>query len=293
MFKELVYGVKHVLELDMAGRNLVVYPDDTFLVSNPKAGSTWMRFLIANLLQPDKPVTILEMERWVPLWEGRTRKFFKAMPRPRVIKYHGPFDPRYKRVIYIVRDQRDATISAYYHALRRRRIDESYPLSRFVGRFVRGETSDYGCWGDNVASWLATRNNTPDFLLLRYEDLLSQATSELAKVASFLNLKATPERLAEAVERSSKDNIRKLEKVEGDQWHETKNTRKDIPFVRSASAGQWQSNLPESSVAEIESAWGLLMKTLGYELSASSVAEECVKTNGRGTLGASFTTDSR
>jgi len=267
MIRKLVYGVKHILELDVPGSDLVVYPDDTFLVSQPKAGSTWMRFLIANLLRPDKPVTILEMERIVPLWNGGTKRFFKAMPRPRVIKYHGPFNPRYERVIYVVRDPRDSVISGYYHGLRIRRIDEGYPIPRYVDRFMRGETADYGSWGDNVASWLATRGHSPNFLLLRYEDLLSNTASELAKVASFLNLDATPELLAQATERSSKENMRKLEKVEGNQWHETRNTRKDIPFVRSASAGQWQSRLPESSVAQIESAWGPLMKALGYELS--------------------------
>ena len=45
-----------------------------------------------------------------------------------------------------------------------------------------------------------------------------------------------------------------------------KETRQDKPFVRSAKAGGWKDELSEASIAEIESAWGGLMRELGYEL---------------------------
>ncbi len=271
---KLAYGVKHMLELDIAGHNLVAYPDDTFIVSYPKSGNTWTRFLIANLLQPEPPLTLLDMERLVPFVDGQTRRFFKAMPRPRVIKDHGSFNPQYKNVIYIVRDPRDVVVSGYNFALRGATIDESYPMTTFVNEFVRGARSVVGSWGENVASWLATRGNTPRFLLLRYEDMLSETARELGKIASFLGMQVTADRLAEVVNRSSADNMRKLEKMHGNKWAQNKDMkRKDIPFVRSAKAGGWQSILPKTAVAEIESAWGPLMAKLGYELSIPQVVE--------------------
>ncbi len=271
---KLTYGAKHILELDIAGHNLVAYPDDTFIVSYPKSGNTWTRFLIANLLQPEPPLTLLDMERLVPFVDGQTRRFFKAMPRPRVIKDHGSFNPQYKNVIYIVRDPRDVVVSGYNFALRGATIDESYPMTTFVNEFVRGARSVVGSWGENVASWLATRGNTPRFLLLRYEDMLSETARELGKIASFLGMQVTADRLAEVVNRSSADNMRKLEKMHGNKWAQNKDMkRKDIPFVRSAKAGGWQSILPKTAVAEIESAWGPLMAKLGYELSIPQVVE--------------------
>jgi hypothetical protein len=171
---KVAYGVKHILELDIAGHNLVAYPDDTFIVSYPKSGNTWTRFLIANLLHPEPHLTLLDMERLVPAVDGQTRRFFRAMPRPRVIRDHGPFNPLYKNVIYIVRDPRDVVVSAYNFVLKGTTIDENYPITTFVNEFVRGARSVVGSWGGNVASWLATRGNTPRFLLLRYEDMLSK-----------------------------------------------------------------------------------------------------------------------
>ncbi len=119
-----------------------------------------------------------------------------------------------------------------------------------------------GSWGENVASWLATRGNSPRFLLLRYEDMVSETARELGKVASFLGMQVSADRLAEAVNRSSSDNMRKLEKMQGDKWAQNKQV-----------TGGWQSILPKPAVAEIESAWGPLMAKLGYELSTLQAVE--------------------
>lgn len=68
--------------------------------------------------------------------------------------------------------------------------------------------------------------------------------------------------------------MRKLEVEQSSQWITTKESRKDIPFVRSAKSGQWKEALPAASVAEIEAAWGMIMKLLGYSLSSELQASE-------------------
>ena len=93
--------------------------------------------------------------------------------------------------------------------------------------------------------------------------------TELTKVARFLNIEPTQDRIAAAVERSSAERMRILEATQGDQWVSTKNKRSDIPFVRTASSGLWKEKLPASSIAEIESAWGPLMRELGYQLTTT------------------------
>jgi hypothetical protein len=94
--------------------------------------------------------------------------------------------------------------------------------------------------------------------------MIAQTVAELTRVAKFLGIDSTPERVAQAVERSSADQMRKLESANATA-SVTKNTRQDIPFVRAAGSGGWKQSLPESCVAELESAWAPLMKWLGYE----------------------------
>jgi hypothetical protein len=66
--------------------------------------------------------------------------------------------------------------------------------------------------------------------------------------------------------------MRELEKKQGQLWSSTRETRQDKPFVRSAKAGGWKTELPESSIAEIEAAWAPLMRDIGYELAVSNLA---------------------
>src|SRR5208337_5516979 len=110
----MIYGIKRVLKsafgLDIAGRTLAVRPDDTFLVSYPRSGNTWTRFLIANLLHPQEHVTFANIERQVPDAEAQSSRYMRGVPSPRIIKSHSYFHPRYPRVIYIVRDPRDVAL---------------------------------------------------------------------------------------------------------------------------------------------------------------------------------------
>lgn len=299
MIPEILYAMRYIRGRDVAGRNLYVLPDDTFIVSYPRSGNTWTRFLVANLIRPDQPITFANIEQVIPDIHAQSKKYLKTIPRPRVLKSHEYFDPRYKKVLYIVRDPRDVALSSYHFHRKQRQIEENCPLEHYVRRFVAGngiwETyaswgqnvaswlatrwhgpsatalgeggpATFGSWAENVASWLLTRQNTSGFLLLRYEDMLNDPARELAKVAAFLGVELTPERLSQAVERSSRDEMRKSERTDGGAWVLTRNTRPDIPFVRAAESGGWKIALPPLSVAEIESAWGSLLSSLGYEL---------------------------
>jgi hypothetical protein len=273
MVSELKYVIKHVLGRDLAERYFTTFPDDTFLVSFPRSGNTWTRFLIGNLVCPTQPITFLNIERVIPDTSALSKSYLRHIPRPRILKSHQYFDPRYKKVIYIVRDPRDVALSYYNWQRKSGEIDDQYPLERHVTRFIAGDLAGltgWGSWGEHVLSWLATRHNRPGFLLLRYESMLAEPARELAKVAAFLNIDGTAEALANAVERSSADNMRKMEKIQSDGWVVTKGRRKDIPFVGKAKEGGWHCQLPGRSIQEIESAWGPLMKTLGYELTGSS-----------------------
>jgi hypothetical protein len=265
--KRLTAYARTITGRNAAARGLMVYPDDTFLVSFPRSGNTWTRFLVSNLVNPDDPVTFATLESRIPEIYDVPDRTLRTFPRPRIIKSHECFDPRYRKVIYIVRDPRDVAVSYYEFQLKRRVISEDCRLEDFVPRFIESEFEPKtGCWGDHVLSWLATRHGRSSFLLLRYEDMQNETHQEATKIASFLGVDASPHRIARAVELSSADRMRKLEKTQSRQWKETSKTRQDKPFVGKAVSGGWKTRLPQSSVVQIESAWGHIMRMVGYEL---------------------------
>ncbi len=268
MIRHLKFAVKRAFNLHRPGRTLQILPDDIFLISFPKSGSTWTRFLLANLLHPEQEATFANIHRLLPDPSGTSKRDFERMPRPRIIKSHDCFDPRYPRVIYVVRDPRDVVVSQYHYHRKLKKIEDDSPLEKFVTRFLAGQTCPHGSWGQNVVSWLATREGDPGFLLLRYEDMLADTLEELGKIVAFVGLSRTPEQIAQAVERSSAKRMRKLEESQTEKCELTKGSRTDLRFVRAASSGGWRSELPLVQANRIEAAWAPLMRHLGYELTS-------------------------
>jgi hypothetical protein len=251
-----------------AGRGATVYPDDVFLVSYPKSGNTWVRFLIANLIHTDEPVTFTNMESRLPSIYILPDRELRRIPRPRVLKSHECFHPRYRNVIYIVRDPRDVAVSYFHYNIKKRLLPPDAAIEQYIPQFLDDELDmRVGAWGDHVLSWVSMAETRNNFLLLRYEDMLANAEAELSRVADVLGIQATPERLKRAVELSSAGRMRNLEKQQADQWVFAKGMRQDIPFIRAAKSGGWQTGLPQSAVEQIESAWGTVMERMGYVLS--------------------------
>jgi len=248
-------------------RDITIYPDDVFLTSYPRSGNTWTRFLVGNLVHIEEEVTFLNVERLVPDMYKHSDHYLRNLPRPRFLKSHEVFDPRYKRVIYIVRDPRDVAISQYHWEMKQKSVKDGYPIEDFIPRWIEGiYWARLANWGDHVNSWLSTRQGRDSFVTVRYEDLIANPLPELAKVAKMLGIEASHERLTRAVELSSVDRMRQLESTQGDKWVQTRYTRQDKAFVRKAESGGWKQILPPQSVQQIEAAWGHVMTQLGYAL---------------------------
>ena len=266
-----------LLGRQVAGRAATIFEDDIFLVSYPRSGNTWIRFLLGNLLHPGDPTTFRNIESRVAEVHFNPNHKLRRLRRPRLLKSHEAFHPAYPRIMYVVRDPRDVAVSYYHHNIKARNIPDDYPIDDFVPRFIRAEfDSWWGSWGDNVMSWLVMRENHRSFLLLRYEDMQEDTRRELLRIASFLAAAGFPAfdisnaTLNRAIELSSPSRMRQLEIDQARGYAQLRHTRLDKPFVRTARCGAWKGILSKSSVAAIEAAWAPAMQKLGYKLAETS-----------------------
>lgn len=263
-----------LLGRDWAGRNLTVLADDTFLVSFPRSGSTWLRFLIANLAHPETPVTFRNLETVLPYIDIHPDQVLLKAPKPRILETHEPFFPAYPRVIYIVRDPRDVAVSYHYILIKDRHLPEDFPMDDFLPLYLQGKDFGVkiGAWADHVMSWVRMRQGSETFLLIRYEDLLENTERELGRIKEFLRIPGGAQEVSRAVEMSSASRMRKLERTEWRLWPTTRRSLGDKPFVRSAKSGDWKSALNNRAIQAIESAWAPAMRALGYPLASEGAA---------------------
>lgn len=257
-------AMNYALGRQAMSKGITSYDDDVWIVSYPKSGNTWTRFLIANLIARGETVDWSNIERRVPdIYLGRDPQL-RALARPRYFKSHEPYRPEYRRVVFIIRDPRDVAVSYYHYVRKAGMLPIDATLDEFMKRFIEGRIDPYGSWGENVGSWLGARRNTPDFMIVRYEDLLEDAESQLLRIAEMLHLPADNGQVRLAVENSKADRMRALEESQRGQHRLLKRSRKEIPFVRAAKANQWQTDLPPEAIQQIEASWLGLMSELGY-----------------------------
>jgi len=246
------------------GRDVPVRADDTFIVSYPKSGNTWIRFLLSGILAPDEPTSYRTIDRVVPSIHTSKERILRNMDDPRVLKSHEFYDPRYPRVVYIARDPHDIVVSYYYSDIKRGRISEEEPINKYVDRFLRGELDAYGPWAEHVGSWLGAREKDHNFLFLRYEDVLRDTQTELHKIAQFMRIPVEDETVARAIKFSSPEYMRVRERMDGDDTELLRGTRQDIPFIRAAKSGGWGKELSLEAGQRIKDKFGWMMKKIGY-----------------------------
>ena len=247
------------------GRTATIFQDDRLIVSYPRSGNTWLSFLLTNLTHPYEPTTFLNLDLRCPDIYQHSDRYLLGLPRPRLMKSHEPFDGRYGRVVYLVRDPCDVALSYHRFLVKTRAIDESLPLSEFVDGFLAGKwDSSRGAWGAHVGSWLGTRPSDDSLLLLRYEDLHRQPEEQLARVADFLEIPNSHEACARAVSLATPGRMRELEAAEANRVPELKATRREIPFVGPAEVGLGSVELDAADQSRIVIRWPEVMDELGY-----------------------------
>lgn len=208
-----------------------IYPDDTFIVSYPKSGNTWMRFLLANLLHPEQEINFRNIDDFVPDVYS-ARKQVNKLQRPRFIKAHDAWFHYFPKTIYIVRDYRDVLVS-YYHY--------QQALGVFTGTLEEyishvNTHHPFGNWCEHVQAALTFQEKNPEkIIIIRYEDLLNDTVQVLQQLTAWLNIApaASPESVAE---RCRFENLRKLEETAGSAFMDKSNGEH---FFREGKAGGW------------------------------------------------------
>lgn len=231
-----------------------LYPDDVFIVSYPKSGNTWLRFLIANLLKQEEEINFHTIHNYVPE-VGRQEEIIETLERPRILKSHAPHIPEYSKVIYLIRDGRDVYVSYYFHKL------NQLPSGCTFREFLKRE-DHYPCtWGEHISSWLF-RLSPSNLLLVRYEDLIHDCPKQLKHIANYLGVERTGNQLSLAIEKSSFDNMRRIELEKGRLY---KDQGPKI-FMRKGKSGDWKDFFGQDEKTVFKSREGNILIKLGYEI---------------------------
>ena len=249
------------------GSLLRVYKNDVFLVGYPKSGNTWLNFLVA-CLRADQPedVNFDSIETNVADIYFNNSKKLHGLGGSRCLKSHEPYDARYSKVIYIVRDPRAVAVSYFHHLIGLCQISDDLTLDQFIPGFINGQFDGFGDWGMHVQGWMDAQKQKPDkVMIVKYEDLKIDTEKMLLDIARFMEIETSNKKNNAAILWSSPENMRKLEIEARKLLHPAfDGFQEGAYFVRHASAISWKQDLGDLSERKIIDAWGVIMKELGY-----------------------------
>jgi hypothetical protein len=254
---------RYVRLLPVVYRHTTVSRRDAFLVSYPKSGNTWLKFMLAYLLSGRE--ADFDRDSTVIADVGSHRATPGVLTGGgRLIKSHEPYSGLQKRfyhkAIYLVRDGRDVAVSYYYTLIRRGLYEGDF--GPFLRLFLGGGVDGYGPWHEHVESWLASPlRQGGSLLVLKYEDFLNDPVQNLSTAMEFLGKAAAREQAEDAVRTYSAERMRERERLS--RFHE-KQKRRDIMFVRTAGSGDWARTFTAEDEALFARLTGDLLRRLGY-----------------------------
>ncbi|XP_075883143.1 cytosolic sulfotransferase 2-like [Nelusetta ayraudi] len=190
-------------------QNFQAKPEDIVIATYPKAGTTWVSYMLDLLYFGQEPS---ERETSVPIYDRvpYLEIAFKSMPAgvdlannlkttPRIIKTHLPiqllpksFCEQNSKIVYVGRNAKDNAVS-YFH-MDRMTLTQPDPgdWSSYIQRYMDGQVL-YGSWYDHVNGWWKKKQTSPNIHYMFYEDLVEDTGRELDKLCSFLGLTPSAE----------------------------------------------------------------------------------------------------
>lgn len=233
----------------LAGPRLRLYP----VLGFPKSGTTWLCQMLAHALAiPFAQLPLL------------------PVLHPAVLHGHWPYDPRLRRVTFVVRDGRDTMVSFYFFYKLMHDAGEPtalrtlYPagadlddvrtnLPRFIEHVFRQPMGVRATWPEYNRAWLGQ----PGVACTRYESLRADPDAELTRLCRELGTDPGPGRIRAAVERW--DMSRVTGRPHGQEDRSS--------FVRKGVSGDWRNAFSDEARALFADLAGDALVELGYESS--------------------------
>ena len=229
---------------------------DTYLVSYPRSGSTWLRCMLTTLVHGTE-VTPELVAATVP----DVHRSDRTRPRhldPLVVKSHTPFVDIPAKVVYLVRDGRDAIMSFHSLQVKQHRA----PADRDPRLLFFGDDAWPCPWHQHVAGWLdgLAAREPGRHLVVRYEDVLAEPARHLEAVARLAGLPVATVDVERAVRLNTRPELETVERMSG---------AGSLNHLGTARA-DWRDVLAPDDRRRYEAVAGAALARLGYPLEGSA-----------------------
>lgn len=229
-------------------------PDDIFLATYPKSGTTWLQMIMFQLTTDGDLDKISHLSHAIQhLEESQVARpvDLESLPGPRVFKTHLQYKhlPKGGKVIHVARNGMDVANSFFHHHQSILGYRGTFP--HFFQAFLAGRVP-YGSWFLHMAGWLEQKAQ-PNILFLNYEDMKKDLAGTIEKIVNFCDLKVEPEQMPRILERCSFEYMKNhQDKMDIVSLTLANKGLTPNQLIRKGEAGQGAKQLDEAQRAEFK-----------------------------------------
>lgn len=244
---ELLFRVARLVR--MAAGVFELQRQDILLASFPRAGSTWLRFIVANTIWAseghDDGVDYPMVDRLAPAFgNGNLMIKKRYAPISRFVKTHHLYRPLIfsgpERTVLLLRDPRDIMVSYYHH---RANLIGSSTWTGSFSEFIRHPKWGLRGYFEHFRSWIPRATS-----VVKYETLHLDPFAEVSRMYDELGFDVPPRIVRRAVDWSSFNNMRR----EHIEWEGAKFSKAGYETVRKGQVAQWTAWFSDSDVEFFE-----------------------------------------
>ena len=239
-------------------REFKLYPEDVYIVTYPKCGTTWtsqiVRLIRSRGVQDSVPIT--SAAPWLEGIALHPEADVNGLPRPRTYTSHFPYHllpcglpPTTPcKYIYVMRNPKDVAVSLYFFV--KLGFTPDWEWDEFWRAYTKGEVM-FGNYFDHLSSWWPHRNDK-NMLFLKFEDMKRDTRSTVAQIASFIG------------EEIDAVLVTKISDMVSFQSMKHDNDGKPM-FMRKGVVGDWKNYLTAEQSAQIDVMCKERLKGMGLE----------------------------
>lgn len=181
-----------------------------FIVSHPRSGRTWLRLIVANVLNQThslgyEHITLANMMEVCP-YSHEVNRLMVDHSYPTVAVSHEQYHSGYDgyQLAMILRHPIDTLVSFYYF-LKYRQGEYAGNLIRFLSTRVYSLAGWYNSWGEALAK------SGEEILVISYEEMVSGIADVSRRVLEHFRIACDAEALSQAIDASSFQAISQME----------------------------------------------------------------------------------
>src|SRR5262245_12163352 len=136
------------------------------------------------------------------------KAYYRRFVDPSFFKSHHLPRPSYRRIVYLLRDGRDALVSYYHH------LSATAGAVDFLATVKNGDGLFPGKWHEHVDRYMDNPHNA-EMIVVRYEDLKRDPLAQLRRFCEFARLDRDEATLSRAIAKTSFEAMRSKEQKHG------------------------------------------------------------------------------